>query len=97
MKGNLMSDFLYRKIPGRRLYQYNEDDFIFTSNKIFFKIKVYILTEEMLLIGNFSLFLCLCIVESMVFKCWAEIKIEIECRLHCINIYNEYCTYFGTL
>ena len=22
----------------------------------------------------------------MVFKCWAEIKIEIECRLHCIDI-----------
>ena len=46
--------------------------------------------KKKLLIGSFSLFPCLFV--SMRFETLVEVKIEIESRVRCINIYDNHCT-----
>ena len=63
---------------------------VFILNKFFFLIKSLHVNQEKLLIVSFPLFPCLCV--SLLFKSLVEIKIEIKCRLHCIDIYDNNCS-----
>ena len=72
---------------GQRLYQHDEVDFSYLSfvfNKLFFyKIQVYMLTFKE------SVNIQLHFVSIFMFILFSEIKIELENRLHCIDIYDE--------
>ena len=59
----------------------------FISNMLFFITSLRV-NKEKLLIDIFSLFLCLRV------QCLTETKIEIESRLHCIDIIDDDCSMY---
>jgi len=74
---NIIPDYL--QCSDRRLYQYNKKFWLVR----FFQITSLQVIRKAFLIDSFSWLLCLCV--SMLFNL-IEIKIEIESRLHCIEL-----------
>ena len=83
-----MLNFSY---SGRRLYQYNKDDFLlkFWLLSSFFRAQSLQVNTGKRFFDSFTLFPWLCVF--MLLKSLVEIKIKTESFLQCIDIYDDKC------